>query len=516
MKAWAYYNDVDPRVAAWIRELIKAGHIAQGEVDERSIVDVKAEDLQGFTQHHFFAGIGGWPLALRLAGWPDDRPVWTGSCPCPPFSCAGKGQRCPDCEGRDVIPHPYKTGVFVCVLCDREWYADGRHLWPEFRRLIEHDHPPAVFGEQVASADGRVWLSGVRVTLEQLGYAVGGADLCAAGIGAPHIRQRLFWVAYSNNRGCQTGSRKGSEGSERQGRNGVSQQRSCDSRLADPDGGNAWRREQRLQQENGGCAYGMADTERHGGGQTSRGGDRKGELLLGGLIQPAGWPTPKTPTGGPNSNREERGAGGADLQEAARSGWPTPRAEDSEQTGAHHGTPDTLTSAARAGWPTPTACSGPNMSENRGKCQGGRRRRMTAQSVEGILAGWPSPTSSMMTEQDLSQAMTAGNSKRRSHYSESRILTAGWFTPNAKDENGNHSQCWVQPVKATGPISNGSPAETEKRGALNPAFPCWLMGFPPEWCDCAVTAMQSYRPLRRSSSKRLKRQESLSLFNEAI
>jgi hypothetical protein len=207
-----------------------------------------------------------------------------------------------------------------------------------------------------------------------------------------------------------------------------------------------------------------------GGGQTSRGGDRKEELLLGGLVQLAGWPTPKTPTGGANSNREERGAGGADLQEAAKmSGWPTPRAEDSEQTGGHRGSPDTLTSAARA--------------------------------------GWPSPTSSMMTEQDLSQAMTAGNGKNRMPYSESGVMPAGWATPNAKDERGNHSQCWAQPVKDTGVITGGSHAVMEKRGALNPAFPCWLMGFPPEWCDCAVTAMQSYRSSARSSSRRQKKQE---------
>lgn len=88
----AYYNENDPYAAQWLRNLITAGHIAKGDVDERSIVDVRADDLRGYTQCHFFAGIGGWSLALRLAGWPDDRPVWTGSCPCQPFSAAGKGE----------------------------------------------------------------------------------------------------------------------------------------------------------------------------------------------------------------------------------------------------------------------------------------------------------------------------------------------------------------------------------------------------------------------------------------
>jgi DNA (cytosine-5)-methyltransferase 1 len=165
----AYYNEFDPFAAAWLRELMADGLIAEGEVDERSILDVSADDLRGYTQCHFFAGIGGWPYALRLAGWPDDRPVWTGSCPCQPFSSAGKQ------KGHD----------------------DERHLWPAFYELIAECRPSAVFGEQVASKLGREWLAGVRADLEDARYAVGGADLCAAGVGAPHIRQRLFWVAQS-------------------------------------------------------------------------------------------------------------------------------------------------------------------------------------------------------------------------------------------------------------------------------------------------------------------------------
>ena len=161
----AYYNEIDKGAAQWLRNLITAGLIAPGEVDERSITEVEPNDLRGFKQCHFFAGLGGWSLALRLAGWPDEREVWTGSCPCQPFSHAGKG------GGAD----------------------DERHLWPAFCELIAKQNPPAIFGEQVASAAGRLWLTAVRLDLETLGYACGAADLCAAGIGAPHIRQRLFW-----------------------------------------------------------------------------------------------------------------------------------------------------------------------------------------------------------------------------------------------------------------------------------------------------------------------------------
>ncbi len=170
MTAW--YNEIDPKAALWLRELIKQGHIADGVVDERSIEDVVPSELAGFIQCHFFAGIGGWSYALRLAGWPDDRPVWTGSCPCQPFSSAGQ-----------------LRGT-----------ADERHLWPAFGWLINQCRPAVVFGEQVASRAGRGWLAGVRADLEALGYGVGAADLCAAGVGAPHIRQRLYWVA-DNDRG---------------------------------------------------------------------------------------------------------------------------------------------------------------------------------------------------------------------------------------------------------------------------------------------------------------------------
>ena len=168
----AYYNDNDRGACEWLRELIKTGLIPDGDVDERSIWDVEPSELKGYTQCHFFAGIGGWAYALQLAGWPEDREVWTGSCPCQPFSCAGKG------------------------LAER----DERHLWPAFRRLISECGPATAFGEQVASAAGRVWLAGVRADLEAMDYEVGASDICAAGVGAPHIRQRLFWVGHAESR----------------------------------------------------------------------------------------------------------------------------------------------------------------------------------------------------------------------------------------------------------------------------------------------------------------------------
>ena len=67
--------------------------------------------------------------------------------------------------------------------------------WPAFHNLISECQPSTIFGEQVASKDGREWFSAVRADLERSGYACGCADLAAASVGAPHIRQRLFWVA---------------------------------------------------------------------------------------------------------------------------------------------------------------------------------------------------------------------------------------------------------------------------------------------------------------------------------
>lgn len=165
-----YYNEIDPYNAAWLSNLIGAKLIADGHVDNRDIREVQPDDVSKYTQAHFFAGIGVWSYALRSAGWPDDRPVWTGSCPCQPFSIAGR-----------------QLGE-----------EDPRHLWPDWFRLIRQCKPPVIFGEQVASQDGLAWFDTVRSDLEETGYAVGVADLCAAGVGAPHIRQRLYFVAHAN------------------------------------------------------------------------------------------------------------------------------------------------------------------------------------------------------------------------------------------------------------------------------------------------------------------------------
>lgn len=164
----ALYNEIDNYAADWLENLIAAGLIAPGVVERRSIVDLQPADLAGFTQVHFFAGIGGWSLAARLAGWPDDRPLWTGSCPCQPFSVANT-----DGKGND----------------------DERNYLPEFRDLVAECEPPIIFGEQVANAIKWGWLDELFGSLESHQYACGAAVVPALSIGAAHERKRIYWVA---------------------------------------------------------------------------------------------------------------------------------------------------------------------------------------------------------------------------------------------------------------------------------------------------------------------------------
>src|SRR5678815_4764320 len=137
----AFYNDNDPQVCAWLRELMKAGLITPGVVDERPIQEIRPTDLAGFQRVHFFAGIAGWEYALNLAGW-GEQEVWTGSCPCQPFSDAGAGLG----------------------------FDDPRHLWPCWFPLVRECRPPVVFGEQVASKLALVWIDGVARDLGEIGY----------------------------------------------------------------------------------------------------------------------------------------------------------------------------------------------------------------------------------------------------------------------------------------------------------------------------------------------------------
>jgi DNA (cytosine-5)-methyltransferase 1 len=238
-----YYNEIDLAAAAILRHLVAIGVIAHGDVDTRSIKDVQPDDLRGYTQCHFFAGGGLWSVAARMAGWADDRPLWTGSCPCQPFSAAGKG------GGTD----------------------DPRHLWPDFHRLIRACRPPIVVGEQVAGAAGYGWLDGVRADLAGENYASRGVDIPACAVDAPHQRNRLYWVALAlADSGGQSGRslRGPGEGDSADGQRPYDQSGRSDGRqLVDPSG--LGRRE------------GWSEHELRGGRSTAPGADASSQMADG-------------------------------------------------------------------------------------------------------------------------------------------------------------------------------------------------------------------------------------------
>lgn len=173
----AFYNEIDTKAAHCINAVMSGDLIPFGKIDTRSIKELTAHDLAGIHQAHFFAGAGAWAYAARLAGWPDDWPLWTGSCPCQPFSQAGR----------------------------RAGTADERHLWPDFHRLIAAGRPDVVVGEQVAGAAGYDWFDGVSADLEREGYEAWAVDIPAAAVDAPHIRQRLYWAAFDRSLGDGAG-----------------------------------------------------------------------------------------------------------------------------------------------------------------------------------------------------------------------------------------------------------------------------------------------------------------------
>jgi DNA (cytosine-5)-methyltransferase 1 len=170
----AFYNDIDEYCAQWLRNLIDAGEIMPGVVDTRSISEIDPDELKAYTQVHLFAGLGGWALAARLAGWPDDRQLWTGSAPCQPWANIGlqRGER------------------------------DERHLWPATARLIDHCRPPLFVGEQVADAIGKGWLDGVFTDLESLSYACQAVVLPACAVDAPHKRNRIYFIGALGDAEC--------------------------------------------------------------------------------------------------------------------------------------------------------------------------------------------------------------------------------------------------------------------------------------------------------------------------
>lgn len=161
-----FWNDNDPGAVAWLRQLAHLFPV-RANVCDKSILDITAQDMDGYAQHHFFCGIAGWPVALDMAGLGRMEGVMTGSAPCQPFSIAGT----------------------------QRGNLDERHLAPVWLAIIKATKPRILFGEQVDAAIRHGWLDDLFDALEECGYACGAAVLPACSVGAPHIRKRIIFGA---------------------------------------------------------------------------------------------------------------------------------------------------------------------------------------------------------------------------------------------------------------------------------------------------------------------------------
>jgi DNA (cytosine-5)-methyltransferase 1 len=123
------------------------------------------------------------------------------------------GHNCPVCGYAKLAEPPYdKTGC-ASFAGKGKGFADDRHLWPAFFHLIAECRPSVIFGEQVAEAIKFGWLDTVQDDLEGIGYATWAHGLAACNLGAPHKRERLFFVADS-------GTGRGHEDARRRRENG--------------------------------------------------------------------------------------------------------------------------------------------------------------------------------------------------------------------------------------------------------------------------------------------------------